>query len=369
MKYFCNFIRIRRSRLCLNSVLWILFFNLINMPDTRALVVDDLNVARVLTAEKGSIGLESGAQEGLLQVIIKASGSPDAQNNSVVLESLKGANRMYYQYSFSTTDQFLEVDEKKVPAWQLTLHFDMRAVNRVLKQAGLPEWGKNRPVVLVWLAVNEGRGSYLMGSEDESEIKASLDREAGRRGLPLIYPLLDLEDTAAVSERDIGKRSLDKIEEASERYHPDAILVAEMTKQNGRKWSSNWQYKPGDRWLGIGRKQIDLEILTAEMIDRLANELASLYAHGGEESHIWVKVEDLASVKDYAGMSQYMESLSMVQMAFVEQVEANAAWYRMKITGNRNQLIETMALDRRIRLVDSGDGMSRDTAIVYRWAD
>ncbi|MDH5736753.1 MAG: DUF2066 domain-containing protein [Gammaproteobacteria bacterium] len=338
----------------------------VSLPAT-ALMVDDLYVAQVLTSAQNREALIKGAEQGLLQVLIKASGDPDVARNTLVIQSLPRASTLYYQYSFSTSEETFELDGKTVPAWLLTLHFDARAVTSLLQEAGLPIWGKNRPAVMVWMAVNEGRDRYLLNSEEASPIAIRLRQHAARRGLPLVFPLMDLEDTSVISSKQVWNASLTDIDTASARYRPDATLTARLSRNASGMWSAKWYYKPSNRWLGLSRNSESLENLLAEMMDRMANELASLYAHGSEAHNVWVRVQALGSATDYAGLSQYLGSLSLVNKAAVDLVQGDSAWYRLTISGDKNQLVEIIDLDRKMRLLGPGDGMSRDTALQYQW--
>ena len=90
----------------------------------------------------------------------------------------------------------------------LWVSFDGQAIEAVLRQAGQTVWGKDRPVTLVWLAVDWGRGDREIITADDPErgrdAARSIDRNrllrqrvldmAERRGLPIVFPLLDTAD-------------------------------------------------------------------------------------------------------------------------------------------------------------------------------
>lgn len=340
----------------------------------QAVVVEDLYVARVLTSTQSREDLKLGAEAGLLQVLIKVSGDPGVGRNTLIRQSLPSASSLYYQYGFSSTDKTILINDEEIKARLLTLHFDPKAVTDLLTEAGLPIWGQNRPAVLVWIAVDEGDGRYLLTGETEGDIERLLSEHAARRGLPLIFPVMDLEDAAKVTVREVWGALIGHIEDASERYHPDSILTARLSGRKDDLWSGNWSYKPRDRWLGLARRFKSPEDLVAEMVDRMANELASLYAHGGAEDTIWLKIEAIDSIKNYASLNRYVESLSSVMGAAIVEVDGETVFYRMQISGLKDQLREIIELDRKMRPLDSldalsKDGNSRETAINYRWMD
>jgi len=99
----------------------------------------------------------------------------------------------------------------------LIISLERDAIERVLRQAGAPVWGTERPLTLVWLAVDWGMGEReIVGADDPVRLPGdarSIDRNkllrervqevAGRRGIPVVFPLLDLEDLTNVSFSDI----------------------------------------------------------------------------------------------------------------------------------------------------------------------
>ena len=94
---------------------------------------------------------------------------------------------------------------------QLTLRFDPARVDRLLRQANEPVWGLRRPLVLLWW-VDERNGSrQLMGESTAAEQWQQLSAAAVRRGLPLMLPLMDLDDSMAVASADLQERALDRV--------------------------------------------------------------------------------------------------------------------------------------------------------------
>ena len=95
----------------------------------------------------------------------------------------------------------------------LWVSFDGEAIERVLRQAGQTVWGSDRPLTLVWLAVDWGQGEREIVAADDPvrsrDQSRSIDRNrllrqrvldaAERRGLPVAFPLLDTIDLQNLS--------------------------------------------------------------------------------------------------------------------------------------------------------------------------
>jgi hypothetical protein len=99
----------------------------------------------------------------------------------------------------------------------LFVSFDGEALENALRQAGQTVWGSERPLTLIWLAVDWGRGEReIISAEDPQRSRdeaRSIDRNrllrqrvldiAERRGLPVAFPLLDTVDLKNISFSDI----------------------------------------------------------------------------------------------------------------------------------------------------------------------
>jgi len=82
---------------------------------------------------------------------------------------------------------------------RLWTRFDSRAVDGLLREAALPTWGRVRPSLLVWLAVEDAAGRTLVGADDDRELVASLGRGAGQRGVPLVIQVTKTSGLPIVS--------------------------------------------------------------------------------------------------------------------------------------------------------------------------
>ena len=129
----------------------LVIFMLLIMPlgVVYPVLLDDLYVAEVLVADEGPRQLTNGARAGLLQVLVRISGTLKVEESSLVRNSLRNPGAYYYQYSYETTDQTLLLGESEVNAKILRLYFEPSAIARLLRDANLPIWGSNRPAVLL----------------------------------------------------------------------------------------------------------------------------------------------------------------------------------------------------------------------------
>lgn len=248
---------------------------------------------------------------------------------------------------------------------RLWVSFDSAAVDNSLQRQGIATWGKERPATLVWLAVSDGSDRQLAGMEQASEYLDPLTRRARERGLPLLLPLMDLEDTTKLNPADIASGSISAIENASARYPADVVLAASLTGVDSPgKVSARWTLlseKAGnDSWSSEGES---LEAVLGAGIDRLAETLAQRYAprtFAGESTRLELSVSAIDSLEDYARAQRYLAGLSSVNRVNVVTAKPGRVVFEVEAMGGAAALDQAIAIGRTLRADDAagGDGHS-----------
>jgi len=329
-------------------------------------VVDDLYIAEVLVADESPGQLRDGARAGLLQVLVRVSGSLTVEQSSLVRSSLRNPAAYYYQYSYETTAKTLLLDEREVNAKILRLHFEPSAIALLLRDANLPIWGSNRPSVLLWVAVNEGQSRRILGEADSSEIVEVLVDQARQRGLPLTFPILDIEDASKVSTAEVWGAFLERIDGASGRYNPDSVLTARIQSEAGDRWSGRWSYRAADAWESLESAGFSADELVRNMVNKLADELAGKFALGSSRASIRLKIGNIVDVTQYAAVSRYLEELTPVVSSSIVALDGDVAEFELQTEGQYLQLIEIIELDERLLLLGKDE---RNERLTYRWIE
>jgi hypothetical protein len=368
MMHINNSLRWRRAQilrfgwLCLGLCVWMVPAPALAVP------VADLYVAEVLVTSQDKNQLTRGARAGLLQVLVRISGAKAVENHPLVVASLRRPEQYYYQYSYESTDRSFQIGDEIVPARILRLSFEPSAVSRLLRQAGFPIWGDNRPSMLVWMVVNDGAGRRLLAEQDPSPLLTALNTQARLRGLPIFYPLMDLEDASRLSTAEVWGAFLSKLEQASYRYHPDAILSGRIQQDSTDQWSGFWTYRYDDRWYEFSNTGFSEDNLMAGVVDHVADAMALTYALDSTRGTIDVHVEGVETLADYAALSRYLQSLSPVVDDSVIEVSGNEILFRLMTEGQSQQLIEIIGLDEKMQLINRRSAIDgSDSQLYYRW--
>jgi len=291
----------------------------------------------------------------LAEVLVKVSGQRDAALQKGVAQAIRRPAKFLQQYRYRA----LSAEQREQAAQKLVeqsgaggdpqivfFRFDKTAVDKVLRDNGLPVWGATRPATLAWLAVQSEGNRYLVGNDSKEEVKALLKDEAQRRGLALLLPLMDLEDQRNLGFADVWGGFREPILQASIRYRTESVLVGRMFRTLEGEWQAQWTLLEGQQiesWGSAG-------VLPAEVIDEgisgAIEVLAARYAPvvGEKTGLLPVTVVDVRTLRDYARVTQYFESLQQVGHVQVARVDADQVTFELDVEGGPEAIAQTIAL-------------------------
>ena len=200
-----------------------------------SVTVEGLYSAGVAVEDQSSAQMMKAKKVGLSQVLVKVTGQTKSLNNPRIRTALVEADDYLQRFSFTT-----QLADGK-PQAVIELAFDALQVNRLIAESGLPIWGTDRAAILVWL-VEDTQGTRQIVSDDSHPMVAQIMQQAEQRGMPLLWPLLDLEDQVAINAGALWGLFRDTIKSASSRYQADAVLVGRMFQDSQNLWRVEWNF-------------------------------------------------------------------------------------------------------------------------------
>lgn len=221
------------------------------------------------------------------------------------------------------------------PVYRYRLHilFDKSSIERLLEAHQVPIWGRLRPTVVVWLAVDDGVHRYTVAPDNAEGLDKTLAEVGIRRGLPIILPLMDLEEQARIGFSDIWGDFADGIRAASSRYRAGAELVGRAYRQDG-VWSLRWSLyseSQADHWEG---RDVSLEAGLTQALDQAADRLGDLYARSAdqvEDRRVEMEVSDVTDISGYARLLAYLQSLELISDVVVAKVQADKVTFDLRL--------------------------------------
>ena len=308
---------------------------IVSAGEVRDLYRADIPVQGQTRAERNS-----AIRTALQQVLTRVTGRRDFNDNEFIREALNAPLRFVQQFRYRRMDppRVVITDdglEETYIEW-LRLDFDEQSVNALLRQAGLPLWGKARPSILMWVAVEDrNQRNIISGSLPGSE-RETLEAAATERGIPILIPLMDLQDQTSLHFADLWGDFQDAIRRASERYQPGGILVGRVYSHADGQWQGRWTLYLGDgryHWTLDGSTQA--AVMTAginEMADKLGQQFAQVEGQDTRD-RVEVVVSDIQSLAQYARAAGYLASLDVVDGVQATEVGQNQVAFMLYLRG------------------------------------
>jgi len=300
-----------------------------------ALAVADVALYQATVPLQGLTAADrtAGFGDALRIAAVRASGRRDAATNPVVAAAASDPSRYVQQYS-TTSDRMLKVG------------FDGRGVEQLLQQAGLPLWPAERPVTLVELFVPSvaGGARAVLAAEHPPE-RDQIDRAAQARGLPIAWPqqAVNLDQARARVSAPGG---------ASQ-----AVLLGILGSGSG-----DWSFGHTDlRSQGQGRAPAG--------VDLAADALASRYAPASTQgvNTVPVCVGGVPDIQSYAGLLEYLQTLSLVRAIAVEELSGSNVCLKLSVRGDLDLLRRIAALDTHLQTGAKGGGAPGSEGTDFTW--
>jgi hypothetical protein len=329
-------------------------------PAFSAEEVRNLYEAEVEVMDKGAKARREAFGAAILNVVVKVSGSRGAAASPLVVEAMEAPDRFVQQFRYdnlaSAADAVSEVAPELAvdppagkPTLRLWVQLDAPAVDALIREAGLPVWGRVRPSILVLVAIEAAGTRELLSSDDPQGWADFIQRVAGERAVPLVLPLMDLEDRRQLRASDVWAGFEDNVQRASERYQSEGVLLGSVYELAPNYWEARWRLLLEDgrsEWLEQG-EGLDIVLLAGvhESADRLASRFGG-FTGTTTASGVALKVMGIQSLQDYARALQYLDSLDEVSRVDVTRVEGGSVSFRVDARGGRETVRQVIALGR-----------------------
>ena len=281
------------------------------------------------------------------ELLIRLTGQLDAPTHPALLDLVRDAGRYVVQRGNPDRENLLIV-------------FDSPGLQQALTARNQPVWGEERPLTLLWVAIDGGPGergilaasaSPVSGGDAVEAAAAELREEllgvANQRGLPVSLPLMDVQDLDAVNFIDVWGLFSDRLGQASARYAPDAVLSGRIRLGEEGIEAARWSL------LRSGELRHLPGVTVRSGLDGLADLYALEFSGTGGATGARLKVLGVESLDDYGRVMSYLESLSVLRSVQLEQLVGTEMTLQVQAHGGALVLNRVLAL---------GDVLSRSGA-------
>lgn len=292
-------------------------------------------------------------QRGMRHVLVKVSGSVTVPNAPEMDQPIAKASRYVQQYRYQKGTPIV-VDGVEQPTTALWLRFDQKQIEKILRKNNFPIWGEARPLVLVWLAVEQGGKRLLVGAKDRGLARTILERESLQRGIPIKLPLLDEVDRQQLTVVDIWGQFEERITATADRYGAQAVLTGRLFPLQGGHWQVTWDLYRGaehTQWQSQGSV---VELLLSAGVDGAADRMAEQFAlnYGAESGRVELILSGIQSFVQFDKMMSYLSTLDGVKRVTLTSVVADKSRFSIEVEGGINALKQRIALGKRLNFIE-----------------
>ncbi len=300
------------------------------------------------------------AGQALVQVLVKVSGNPAILTQPSIKAHLNSASSLMQEFSYSSASG-------QTKPYFLQLNFDEEGINSILRDAGAPIWGQNRPLLLVWLEYEVPRHPpEIIGADSGNPISVLLKQNTDRRGVPVIFPAMDVQDLGQVSIHDVAIMDIPKLLNATKRYAGDAMLMGRIV-QVADGYNTQWKLIMGnDQWGWMITGKTIPDVLTT-IADRVADTLAGRYATvitNQVQSNVTLKIVNVTEADDFVQVMNYIKHLTPVADVQLVQITGSDMILKVSLRGAQESFAEALSVGQKLTPVSSD---KKQSGWVYQW--
>lgn len=314
-----------------------------------AVPVAGLFEATAPVADRTELTRRAASRAALGKVLVKVTGDRGSVRHPATAPILQNPERFVQQYFYERPSPERRSAGSEGDGIAVRFQFDARMLADALRAAGVPVWGSERPKTLLWLVLQPVAGvAELVGVEDDNPLVALARAQVEARGIPVVLPLLDLDERQLVSPDWVQRGELTQVMQASSRYGVEAVLVGDLRETAPGLWQAQWFLLANDNQSGWSSLNEDPALLVDEAINLTADALAQRYAGTSAlaADTVAVTLAQVHTVRDYARALAYLESLAPVARIEVAGVDRDQVALRLAVRGGIQELTQTVVLGR-----------------------
>ena len=335
------------------KILPLALLGLCYLQPAGAVVVEDLFTVELPVADQTtSLRLESFS-EAFRQVIIKVSGSDDPLQSPAFKRPMERSARYVKQFKY--INRTLPDDEEfEAGRLYLRIDFDQQLIKGLLREQNFPVWGRERPSSLLVISYDVNETIKLVSDDATPDLVEALDAAAVRYAVPVLFPLMDLEDISMVGIVEVVSRQIDTIDAMASRYSPDALVVGQIIGRSGEGWRGDWEVRFADQIFKWRYQASSKQDVVDQVIRHLARVLALEYAledHRRVEQSLLLSVSAMDGIDQLDQVQKYLQSLNVVESVRVAVVNQDVVTYQLRLRNDASDLQ---------RLIEFGDVLEQE---------
>lgn len=222
-----------------NRAFWtILLAVLLNASEVGAVEIKGLYEIELVANGQTAADREQAIKQALYAVLSRVLVSEDISKIPAVQQLLSSAQHYVkqFQYSLIAADEYSETDARLI-----RVEFDEDQLLEVLRKSQVGIWSEIRPETLLWLVIDEDGQRQFYNADSMPEFENALSLASKVKGVPMIYPMLDLEEQQKISVSEVLGADSRNLLSVSSRYEVPAIMAGRLARK-GECWQGEWAF-------------------------------------------------------------------------------------------------------------------------------
>lgn len=291
------------------------------------------------------------APDLLRQVILKVVGDRSTLDVVDLSSVLNRSTDFIQQYQYIKINKQQDLTQPDQLALSLT--FNKPALDNALAELALPIWSQLRPDVMIWLAVENNGRKTLLGSESASNLVDDVTNAAQLRGLPIVLPLMDLQDQTQVRFGDVWAGFVDNVDLASQRYGAAISVLAKVIVNDGFariEWKTTLNGRT-ESWQSRGDTSVAIQAGIEELTDRVSRQYTQVITTQFSRDYQMI-ISGVNNYADFARVSNYLEKRQYVSDVALNTLGGGNMEVTVSLKGDLAVFKQALAIDR-VLAIDS----------------
>lgn len=328
----------------------------------NSLVVSNLYTVETTVADMTPETRHEVLPRTLDEVLMKAASSKLILGQPEVDNAKQNIDKYISSYSYK--------ENHKTGMLDLTIKFNPIMVEQLLSQANQLVVGDNRPVIMLWLVLEQENKVQFIASETHTQLTKEIEHLARNYAIPISLPLLDLAERTAIKEHDVSNHNWPMLKEFAKRYHADMILVGKFT-QGSDAVNCEWQLLSDEQVTSWDTASNNIPSQLDEMFEHLGAQIAVRYGTASknvsahDNANVMIHIKGVKNIEDYARITAYLKNLKPVRKVEISDIQPEAAVFVLSAEGGQQAITRAIGLDNYLT-ADANDTGSAANNLFYK---
>ncbi|QOL25191.1 DUF2066 domain-containing protein [Thalassotalea sp. LPB0316] len=341
----------------------------------QAVEVTQLYTGKVEVQGQDNTSRDIALAQAMEQILLKVGGNNDFLAQQVILDALKAPSRFVAQFYYD------RVDQKTL----LVAEFDENKINQLFYQAELPILGNIRPLIAVWLVEEQDLSRRIINHSSEHVLARKVKDFSQQRAVPMMLPLMDLEDINRIQVSDIWGRFAEPVKAASERYLAETSVIIRVSNNTLIEqdlavqdcqlpcqqtfYALDWSILESYQQFGERLQGSNPELLLEQALVSISEHIHQQYALSTNTRNIFtIEVANVDSLNTYVEISKFLTDLSAVSNVTLSYAQGSVRRFDIALLGSKQAFMASIKLiDKLQQFVDPLAQVDEQAIPVFYW--